>query len=132
MSKVFFVIYCSQSQGAFAICIAREILCFKSYLLWDPQCICLGSYKACSKKFLCWGRPHPESQKLAVEKDAHHLLSLYTCNFFRSYALAAAVPGLQTDPILILLGAKESTTVRSHKSCLSAAHGTSVKPCGRF
>ena len=78
----FFVIYCSESQAAFAICIAREILCFKSYLLWVPQCICLGSYKACSKKLLCWGRPHPESQKLAVEKDAHHLLSLYTCNFF--------------------------------------------------
>ena len=54
----------------------------KSYLLWVPQCICLGSYKACSKKLLCWGRPRPEFQKLAVEKDIHHLQDLYTCQFF--------------------------------------------------
>ena len=51
----------------------------KSCLLWVPQCICLGSYKVCSKKLLCWGRPRPEFQKLAVEKDIHHLQDLYTC-----------------------------------------------------
>ena len=54
----------------------------KSCLLWVPQCICLGSYKACSKKNLCWGRPRPEFQKLAVEKDIHHLQDFYTCLFF--------------------------------------------------
>ena len=57
--------------------------------------------------------------------------SLYL-SIFRSSASAAAVPGLQTDPALILQGAKESTTVTSHKSCLPSAHGTSVKPSGRF
>ena len=47
-----------------------------------PQSICLGSYKACSKKLLCWGRPRPEFQKLAVEKDIHHLQDLYNFQFF--------------------------------------------------
>ena len=62
----------------------------KSCLLWVPQYICLGTYKACSKKFLCWGRPCPEFQKLAVEKEIHHLQDLYTCQFF--------APPLQRQP----------------------------------
>ena len=53
----------------------------KSCLLWVPQCICLGSFKACSIN-LSWGRPRPETQKLAVEKDIHHLQDLYTCHSF--------------------------------------------------
>ena len=74
------------------------------------------------KMLLCWGRPRPEFQKLAVEKDIHHLQALYTCQFF-----ALPLPGVQTDPALILQGAKESTTVTSHKSCLPTAHGKKVK-----
>ena len=52
--------------------------------------------------------------------------------FFVYYSEYAALPGLQRDPALILLGTKESTTVTSHKSCLPTAHGTSFKPSGRF
>ena len=118
------------TQVGIAICIARDILCFKK--LPPLGSICLISYKICSNKFLCWGWPRPESQKLAVEKDTHHLIVLYICNFFCSSASAAAVPGLRTDPALILLGAKESTTVTSHNRCLPTAQVTSVKPSGRF
>ena len=57
----------------------------KNCLLWVPQCICLGSYKACSKKVLCWGRPRPEIQKLAVEKDIHHLQDLYQRQPYQGY-----------------------------------------------
>ena len=71
------------------------------------------------QKYLYWGQRRPEAEKLAVEKDIHHLLSSFL-SFFRSSASAAAVPGLQTDPALIQLGAREPTTVTSHKSCLPA------------
>ena len=89
----------------------------KSFLIWVLQCICLGSYKACSDKIRCWGRPRPESQKLVVEKGTHHLLSLYNRHFF-----AHPLQQLQTDPALLLLEAMESTTVTYHKSCLAITH----------
>ena len=58
--------------------------------------------------------------------------TVFVLIIFSSYASAAAVPDLQTDPALILLGARESTTVTSHKGCLPTDHGTSFKPSGRF
>ena len=84
-----------------------------------------------TKKNLCWDQPRLESQKLAVEKGTHQLLSLYICHFLL-FRFSKGVPGLQTDPALILLGAMESTTVTSHKSCLATALGTSVKQSDRF
>ena len=53
-------------------------------------------------------------------------------NVFRSFVSAAAVPRLQSDPALILQGAKKSTIVTSLKSCLPTCYGTSVKPSCRF
>ena len=74
----------------------------------------------------------PCISKASGWKRYHQLQDFLYLSIFRSSASAAAVPGLQTDPVLILQGAKESTTVTSHKSCLPIANGTSVKPSGRF
>ena len=47
---------------------------------------------------------------------------------FVRFLIFRLVPMLQTEPALILLGARESTTVPSHRSCLPTAHGKRVKP----
>ena len=109
-----FVIFClrwSQSVliGRFSV--------LKSCLIWVPQCICLGSYKTCSEKIKCWGRPRPESQKLVVEKGTHHLSSLYNRHSF-----AHPLQQLQTNPALFLLEAMESTTITYHKTCIAITH----------
>ena len=72
----------SSTQAAFAICIAREILCFKNLPALDSSVHMLRFLQSLLKKILCWGRPRHKPQKLAVEKDTHHLLDFYTCQFF--------------------------------------------------
>ena len=49
---------------------------------------------------------------------------------FRSSAWTVA--GLQTEPALTLLRNRESTIPTSHRDCLPAAYGTSLKPSSRF
>ena len=82
-SKVILSFIVPSTQAAFAICFAREILCFRKLPALGSSVHMLRFYKACSKKFLCWGRPSPESPKLAVEKDIHHLQDLYNFLLFR-------------------------------------------------
>ena len=51
---------------------------------------------------------------------------------FNSSASSAAVPGLSTDPISILLGARRSTQVTSQTNCLPSSQGARVIPSGCF
>ena len=99
--EIYFVICCSEYASGVRNLYCQGDYVLKSCLPWVPQCICLDSYKACSKKFLCWGRPRPEFQTLAVEKDIHHLQDLYTCQFFALPLQPQPYQGLQTDPVLI-------------------------------
>ena len=120
------------TQAVFAICLAREILFFKKLPALGSSVHMLRFLQSLLKKFLCWGRPRPEFQKLAVEKDIHHLQDLYTCQFCALPLQSQPCQGLQTDLALILQGAKETTSVTSRKSCLPTAHGRRVKPSDRF
>ena len=92
-SKVVLSFIAPSRQAAFAICVAREVLCFKKRPDLGSSVNLLRFLQSVLKKILCWGRPRPESQKLSVEEDTHHLLSLYFCHFF-----ALPLPGLQSDP----------------------------------
>ena len=69
-------------------------------------------------------RRHIEIRKLlVVKKYPTSIKSLHLADF-QSSTSATAVTGLQIEPELILLEARESSTVTSH--------GTSVKPSGCF
>ena len=87
--------------------------------------------KAYSEKYVLWPAAPCTSQAIGWKIYPPLIQSVYLSDF-RSSASAAAVPGLQTEPALIVPGATESTTVTFHRSCLPTAHGTSVKPSGRF
>ena len=70
------------TQAAFAICIAREILCFKKLPALGSSVHMFRFLQSLLIQFFYWGRPRLEFQKLAVEKDINHLQDLYTCHFF--------------------------------------------------
>ena len=67
-----------RTQAAFAICFAREILCFKKLPALGSSVHMLRFLQSLLEKNTV---RHPEYQKVAVEKDTHHLLDLYTCLF---------------------------------------------------
>ena len=85
-----------------------------------PRYTCTSSYKAYSEKIsvLCGGTLKFERMFNPTSIKSLHLAG------FQSSTSATAVTGLQIEPELILLEARESSTVTSH--------GTSVKPSGCF